>query len=160
VDDLERADDVPLRMDWSGRGLEGLLHVGDRGEHGIVDRDLFQGRAGQFRIFGGDDGDSLAGVAHHVAHQNRLILDIEPERFLAGHIGRGENRADAGFGGSGRDVQAHDPGMRMRTAQGRAPEHAVAAQVAGVLELALHLGDAVNSAHRLTDPTLTPDFDR
>src|SRR2546427_769016 len=88
-----------------------------------------------------------------------LVLHLEAERFLAGHIGRGENGTDAGFGGGGRDVEVHDPGMRIRAAEGRSPEHAVAAQVAGVLELAFHLGDAVNPAHRLADPALAPDFD-
>src|SRR5207237_10137554 len=99
------------------------------------------------------------GVAHHVARQDGLVLDVEAERFLAGHIGRGQHGADAGFGGSGRDVKAHDPGMWMRAAEGRAPEHAVAAQVAGVLELALHLGDAIDPAHGLADPALSTDLD-
>src|SRR5439155_4954286 len=159
MDDLECADDIPLRVDGRCRGLERLLHVGDRGQHRIVDRDLFQGRSGQLRILGGNDGHGLTGVAHDVTRQDRLVLDIEAERFLAGHIGRGENGADSGFGGGGRDVDAYDPGMWMRAAEGRSPKHAVAAQVAGVLELPFHLGDAVNPADRLADPALAPDFD-
>src|SRR5438105_322883 len=159
VDDLERAHDVSLRVDRRSGWLERLLHVGDRREHRVVHRDLFQGSPRQLCILGSDDGHRLAGVAYDVARQDGLVLDIEAERFLAGYVRRGQNGEDPGRRGGGGDVDRHDPGVRVGAAEGGPPEHAIAAQVAGVLELALHLGDAVDPAHRLTDPPFSTDLD-
>src|SRR5438067_5826437 len=44
-------------------------------------------------------------------------------------------------------------------AEGGLVQHAVAAQVAGVLELTLHLGDAVDPAYGLADPAFSTDLD-
>src|SRR2546428_13926881 len=47
--------------------------------------------------------------------------------------------------------------LGMRAAQRRAPQHPVAAEGAGLFELALHLGNAIDPPNRLTDAALAAD---
>src|SRR5712691_5677865 len=159
VDNRDRPHDVALRMDRWRRLFERLLHVRDRAQGLVTDGDLLQRGAGQLRIFGGDDRHGLAGVAHEIHGQHRLVLDIEPEGFLAWHIGVRQHGAHSRCLEGRRRVDRHDPGMGMWAAQCRAPQHPVAAEVAGVLELALHLGYAVHPSNRLTDAALAADVD-
>src|SRR6266550_2298405 len=159
VDDREGAHHVALGMHRRRAWLECPLHVRDRGEDLVVDRDLLQGGASQFRVFGGDDGHRLAGIANHVRRKHRLVLHVEAEGFLAGYVGVGQDGADARRRKRRRGVDRDDPRMRMWAAQGRAPEHPVAAEVAGVLELALHLGNTIHPTNRLTDAALPADVD-
>src|SRR4029077_193815 len=71
----------------------------------------------------------------------------------------GQHGVDARCLDRRRGVDRDDPGMRMRAAQGRAPEHPVAAEVAGVFELPLHFGDAVHASNRLANTALAADVD-
>jgi len=159
VDDGQRTHHVALRVDGGGRFFERLLHVGDRGHNLVVDGDLLDRGAGQFEILGGDDRHRLTLVADDVHRENRLVLHVEPEGLYAGHIGVSQHGPHAGRVRSGRGIDRHDLGMWMGTAQGRPPQHPIAMQVAGVLELTLHLGDAINALDRLANATLATDID-
>src|SRR6202165_2416621 len=159
VDDREGPHDIAVGMDGGRRRFERPLHVGDRGDDLVVDGDLLQRGPGQFRILRGDDRDGLAGVAHDIHGQHRLGPDVASEGLHARHIGVGQPGAHAWCLESGRRVDRNDPGMWMRAAQGRAPEHPVAAEVARVLELPLHLGDAVHPSDRLANAALSTDVD-
>ena len=112
----------------------------------IVDGDLLQRRPCHFRILGGDDGHRLTRIAHHIDRKHGLVLDVEPEGFLARHIGVRQNRLHAGSGRSGGSVDGRDPGVWMRATKRGPVEHPVPAQVARVLEITLHLGYAIDSA--------------
>src|SRR5438094_4151545 len=159
MDDREGAHDVALRMHRWRRRFERLLHVGHGGEDLVVDGDCLQRGARQLGVFGGDDGNRLAGIPNHIRSQHRLVLHIETKGFLAGHIGVGQDGADAWCHKRRRRVDRDDLCVGMRAAQRRAPQHPVAAEVAGVFELALHLGNTIHTPYRLTDAALPADVD-
>src|SRR5438067_2844417 len=159
MDDREGAHNVALRMDRWGRRVERLLHVGDGGQDLVVDGDRFERGARQLGVFCGHDGYRLAGIPNHINGQHWLVLYVETEGRLAGHVGVGQHGAHARCRKRRRCVDRDDPRMGMRAAQRRAPQHSVAAEVAGVLELALHLGNAIHPTNRLTDAALAADVD-
>src|SRR5947208_7242364 len=157
VDDLQGPDDVALGMHGWGIRLECSLHVGDGRQYLVVDINLLQRRPCQLRIFGGDDRHRLAGVAHRVDGEHWLVRDVEPEGFLARHIGVRQDGANPRRRDRGGNIDRHDARVGVRAAQCRSVQHPVAAEVAGVFELTPHLGHAIDPADGLADAALAAD---
>jgi hypothetical protein len=101
-------------------------------------------------MIGGDGGDRLADVAHHVGGEHRLVV-ADQAVLHAGHVVGGDHRFDAVDLPGGADVDGHDACVRVRRPQRGAPQAAVGGQVGGELEAALHLGDAVGTRRRRAD---------
>ena len=87
-------------------------------------------------MVGGDQRDRLALVADHVDREHRLVLVLEAVVLGAGHVVVGEYGEDTRRLQRLTDVDAQDPGRRMRAAQRDAPQHVVHPEVAGVGEVA------------------------
>ena len=138
-------------------GMERLLlgralHVDDRLEQLVLDLDGRRRPARLFRLLGRDERDGLAVVAHAVAREDGLVGELEPVRLRPRNIGVGEHGVHAWQADGLRDVERDDPRVRVRAADGLAPEHPGRLEVARVGELARHLGDAVVALGRLADP--------
>ncbi len=137
--------DVPdqVAVGVQGGGAEGLLGVGDRVEELVLDRDRGGGEPCGVGVVGGDGGDGLAVVAYDVVREHRPVGDPAAVRGGAGHVGVGDDGADAGHLGGGRGVDGEDPGVGVRGAQHGGPQEALGPQVGGVGEGALGLGAGV-----------------
>ena len=152
-DDALMADDVAGRVDRWMAAVDRPLGVGERSQHLVLDDDRLQCPPARLGVVGSDRGDRLADVAHDVAGEDRLIAADQSVRRLAGHIVGSDDRRDAVDAPRRRDVDAHDPRVRMRRAQCRAPQEPVCREVARERERALHLGDAVGTRRAVAQPT-------
>ena len=90
-----------------------------------VDVDRGERPPARLGVVGRDGRDRLADVAHEVVGEHRLVVGDQPVGRLAGHVGRREHGLHARDPPRRRHVEAHDAGVRVRRAQGRAPQHAV-----------------------------------
>jgi hypothetical protein len=150
--DLEVPDQVAAFVQPRRTGAQRRPRVGDRLEDVVAHRDLLRGPAGDLRVVGCYQGDWLALVADHAGGQHRLIGALEPADVSAGDILVGQHGVDAGGGQRRADLDASDPGVRMRAAQRDPPQHALHPQVAAVGELAGHLQRAVRPGRAGADP--------
>ncbi len=121
------------------RRVEGLLGIGQRLQHLVLDHDRGGRQPGGVGVVGGDGGDRLTVVADHLGGQDRTVGDHPAVRravrgaALAGRqVGGGDHGVHAGDGEGGRGVDRQDPGVRVRGAQHGAPEQALGPQVRGV----------------------------
>ena len=162
VADHDRAQDVRPRVVAEAvaggrvlvvdrRLLGGALHVGHRLERLVVDPHLLGGAARLLGVLGRDERDRLAEVAHLVDREHRLVGELEPVGLRAGHVGMREHGVDAGHRQRLGDVELDDPRVRVRAADGVAPEHPGRGEVARVRELAGHLRDRVGALDDLAD---------
>ncbi len=124
---------------------QGRLGVADRRQRLVVDDDRGRRGTGGLRVVGGDDRDRLALVADLAEREHGLVGVLEavgaPPRDVVGR----QNRAHAGHPQRGGDVDAADPGPRVRAAGGRAPEHVLVPEVGGERELSRDLRRAVRA---------------
>jgi hypothetical protein len=127
------------------RRVDGAVHVRDRLRRLVADLDERRRAACGLRMVGGDDRDRLALVADPVPRQHGLIGQLEPVGLDAWDVLVGEDGEHARDGERAREVDRVDARGRMRAAQGRAPQRAVAPQVRRVRELAARLERAVRS---------------
>ncbi len=102
-------------------------------------------------MLGGDDRDRLPEVAHALEGEHGLVGELEAVALLAGHVLVREHRVDAGHSGRTGRVDRGDERVRVRAANGVAPQHPRRVEVAGVGELAGHLGNGVDAADGLAD---------
>ena len=130
---------VQPRRAWLERGHG----IGDRLEHLVVHDDLARREPGHLGVVGGDQRDRLARVPHQVGGEHRLVGVLEPVGVLARNVIAGQDGIDAGRGQGLADRYRPDPGVRVRAAQRRAPDHVVHPQVAAVGELPGDLPPAV-----------------
>ena len=162
VADHDRAQDVRARVVAEAvaggrvlvvdrRLLGGALHVGHRLERLVLDPHLLGRPARLLGVLGGDERDRLAEVAHLVDREHRLVRELEPVGLRARHVGVREHGVDAGHRQRLGDVDLDDPRVRVRAADGVAPEHPGREQVARVGELAGHLRDSVDALDDLAD---------
>ncbi len=163
VPDDERPDDVrtwivaiavPLRRAVGVQlGAVGRpLHVGDRLERLVVDRDLLGRATCLLRMVGGDQRHRLAEVPDEVAREHRLVAELEAVALLAGNVSVGEDGVHAGHRNGLRDVEVADPGVCVRAPERMAEEHSRRREVARVRELPPRLRHAVGAGHDLADP--------
>ncbi len=131
--------------------LERALHVDDGLERLVLHDDRFECAPGLFGVLGRDDSDRLADVAHPVDRQHGLVGELEPVRLPTGDVRVRQDCVDAGLGERWRDVEGHDPRVRVRAAKRVAPEHPRRREVARVRELAPHLRDGVVAEQPLAD---------
>ncbi|CAM5682294.1 hypothetical protein SGRIM128S_04033 [Streptomyces griseomycini] len=124
-------------------GLEGLLGVGHRVEHLVLDDDGGGGHPRGVRVVGGDGGDGLAVVAHHLGGEDRPVGRAAAVQRGAGDVLVGDDRADAGHLARVGGVDGHDARVRVGRAQHGRPQQALGPQVGGVREGALGLGAGV-----------------
>ena len=162
VADDDRADDVRARvlavavavrpaLGWIGSHLGRALRVDDRLERLVVDADPLGGAARLLGMLGGDDRDRLAEVADALEGEHRLVAELEPVALLARDVLVREHGVDAGHAGRRGRVDRADERVRVRAADGVAPEHPGGEEVARVGELAGDLGDRVDAADGLAD---------
>ena len=133
------------------------LHVGDRLEHLVLDPDCGSRTARLLRLLGGDERDRLAVVADAVRGEHRLVCELEAVRLLARHVGVREHGVHTGHPQGGGDVELDDLRVRMRAANGDAPEHPGRVQVARVGEFAGHLRCRIVPCAAVAD-TRTPEL--
>ena len=103
-------------------------------------------------MIGSHDGYRLALVTHSVGGQNRLVGEGQTVGVLPGNVFCGEHGRHAGDRERFGDIDGQQAGVRMRRAQGPAPEHGVGVQVRGEGERPGDLGNAVGARRRLADP--------
>ena len=108
-----------------------LLGVDHRLEPFPHHRDGGTGVPGSAQRGRGDRGHRLAVEARHVSGEHRLVRDVEPVGRPPRHVPRREHRDHAGDVESRRQVERHEPGVRVRAAQHGAPEHVRLGQVTG-----------------------------
>ena len=126
------------------------LHVDDRLEQLVLDarprrRGACSGSSAATRR------DRLAVVADALGGEHRLVGELEPVGLLARDVGVREHGVDARHPHRLGDVELDDLRVRMRAADGDAPEHPGRVQVARVGELAGHLRRRVVPGGRLAD---------
>ena len=144
-------DVSPVMQLWSG-GIEGCSPgVGQRLQHLVVDSDQAQRSASYLRMVGRDECDRLTLVADDVDREDRAVLTFLAGVLLTGHVRMGEHRVDTGQRLRGGGVDASDPRVRVRTAQGRAPEHALTDEIGGVREVPAYLRLGVRAARTGAD---------
>ena len=102
-------------------------------------------------MVGGDGGDGSPTYRTNSLANTGWSLADQPVGRLAGHVVGGDDRVHPVDLPRRRHVDAHDPRVRVRRAQRRAPQQALGRQVAGEREPALHLG-----ARRRDGPALSP----
>jgi hypothetical protein len=103
------------------------------------------------RVLGSNERDRLAEVPHAVDREHRLVGELEPVRLRARHVGVREDRVHSLQRKRLRDVDLADPRVRVRAADGVAPEHPGREQVARVGELAGDLRHRVAAPDDLAD---------
>lgn len=129
-------------------GGEGLLRVGDRFQHLVLDGDGGGGQPGGVGVVGGDRGDRLAVVADQLGGEDGAVHDAASVGALAGYVLVGDDRAYARHLDGGRGVDRQDARVRVRGAEHGRPEQSLGPQVGGVREGALGLGAGVGRRQR------------
>ena len=102
-------------------------------------------------MIGGDERNRLAVVEDTVDREHGLVGELEPVVLLAGHVLVREHGVDARELDRLGDVDRRDARVRVRAADGVAPEHPRRDEIARERELALHLRDAVGPAEAVAD---------
>ena len=118
----------PLDVD---HGIEGL----------VLDADPLRRATRLLRIFGSDDGDRLAEVAHTVEGEHRLIGELEPVALLSRDVLVRQYCVHAGERQRVGEIELDDPRVRVRAPQRVPPEHPGGVEVTGVGELTGRLRD-------------------
>jgi hypothetical protein len=136
------------------RLLGRALHVDDGLEHFVLDPHGSRGAARLLGLLGRDERDRLSVVADALGGEHRLVGELEPVRLLAGDVGVREHGVDTGHPQRLGHVERDDPRVRVRAADGDAPEHPRRVQVAGVRELAGHLRRRVVTEAAVADARL------
>ena len=96
-------------------GLEGLLRVGDRVEHLVLDDDGGGGQPRGVRVVGGDGGDGLAVVAYDLGGEDRAVGDCRGRAAASPGTSSWVTTARTpGISRAWRGVDGHDAGVRVR----------------------------------------------
>ena len=135
-----------------GRPLgDPFLHVEDRRERLVVDRDEGGGLGGSLGRLGGDGGDRVADEADAVGREDRLVLQVDAgvEREVAPR----DDGADAGHPRRPLRPHVEDPRVRVGGPDDGDVEEARELQVGGVLRRPRHLLEAVDARDVLADGT-------
>jgi hypothetical protein len=125
--------------------VEGLLRIDERFQRLVLDPHRPSGEDRCGVVDGGDDRHRLAPEPGLAVGEHRLIADGLAAGALAGHVVDREDGVDAGHRQRRGRIDRHDPRLDMGATDGGSPQHVVGKGIAGELETALHLGDAVRS---------------
>jgi hypothetical protein len=153
VADVDVAQDVAELVHVRRIRSERILHVRERRQRLVLDRDELRGPSRLLERLGGDDGHGLAGVADDLVRQHGLVRELQSEGARRGKVGRCEDACHAGRAGGACRAHTANPGAGARAADGDAPEHVLRAQVAPVRVLPEHLRHAVDAARVRADAT-------
>ena len=115
------------------RVLQGLLNRHDGPQHVVFDLDVMQRRLGGFLIHCRHGCHRITHVAHLLWGEGVLILIHRHNAERGEQVSAGDHCQYTGQGGGFLRVNAHDVGVRMRTAQELAVEQAGQEQIIGVL---------------------------
>ena len=132
-------------------GLHGLQRIHRGGQDLVLDRDQVQGLLGNGQLVGRHRGHRLPHEHHAVDGEHgmrargRLLLELR-------HIRGGEHRAYAGKRFRPGDVDADDPGMRVRAPEELRVQQAAGLEIRHVLDAAGHLLGPVGPGTREADP--------
>ena len=129
----------------------GLLRVGERLQHLVLDLDGLHGPAGGLGVVSGDQRHRLAPVLDQLHGEDRLVRGLQAEGIETRDVVADEDGVDAGHGHGRADVEPGDARLRMGTPEGGAEEHAVHVEIARVEVGAVHLRDPIGSGGRLAD---------
>jgi hypothetical protein len=102
-------------------------------------------------VLGGDERDRLAEVAHPVDREHGLVRELEPVALGARDVGVRQQGVYARHRERLGNVDLENPRMRVRAADGVAPEHPCREEVARVRELARDLRNRVDAPDGLAD---------
>ncbi len=150
--ELQMAHEVARPVHGRRVVVHGPAGVGDGGQDLVVDPDARRRPARGLRVVSSDQRDRLPLVPHEFRGQHRLVGVLETEGVVAGDVVGGEHGGHPRHGERVGDVDAPDPRVRVRAAQGHAPHHVVVPQVAGVGELAGDLERPVGAQRTVADP--------
>ena len=146
------AQHVAVRVDRFPIPGDRLLGVDERGQHVVLHVDGGERPAARLRVVGRDGGDGLADVAHEPVGEHRLVLGDQPVGEASRHVGGGQHGVHAGDRQRRRDVDRHNPRVRVRGAEGGPPRRAVHRKVGGELERTVDLRHGVGAGRRIADP--------
>ena len=110
-------------MQQRGARLDRLLGIEHRRQRLVLDLDAHQRLFRHVRIRRCYDGHLVADEPHALAGQHGQVAQLAPHARVRRQVGRGEHRGHAGHRRRGARVDAHDPGVRVRTAQHLPPQH-------------------------------------
>ena len=150
--DLRVPHHIPARVQFRCLPRDGRFRVRHRLEDVVGDLDPLHRAAGRLGMVRGHQSDRLALVPHDVHGEHRLIRMLKAVAVDAGHVLVRQDRVNPLHGKGFGDVDAGDPGVRVRTAQGRAPQHVLVPQVRRVREFATHLDRAIGTPGTRPDP--------
>ncbi|GAA3303267.1 hypothetical protein GCM10020295_51400 [Streptomyces cinereospinus] len=94
--------------------LEGLLRVGHRVEHLVLDDDGRRRHPRGVRVVGGDGGDRFAVMAYQVGGEHRAVGLAASVQRGARHVLVGDDGPHAGHLARVGGVDGHDPRVRVR----------------------------------------------
>ena len=146
-------DHVPFLVQRRGVRLQRRDGIGDRCERLVPNGDRACRKAGLLGGLRRDYRDRFPDVANPAAREDGLVELHETEELARRQLCGGDDRLHAAHLLRGGGVDPGDARMRVRAPKRRAEQHALASEIAAVLELALHLGRAVRSLDRLADTT-------
>ena len=133
-DRLDVAVAAELGVDQRRIRLEGDHRVEHRCQDLVLDVDQLDGLGRDLRALGGDRGDRLAEVAHHVLGEDVLVDDVEAD--LVVELVAGEHGVHARKRLGPRGVDAQDAGAGVRAVLDLRVEHRRQQQVPGVERVA------------------------
>jgi len=129
VADLDVPEQVAVWMQARRARGKRLLGVDDRRQDLVLDMHLRRRAPRLLGMVRGDERHRLSPVAHEVMGQDRLVLELETVQILPRHILVCEHSSHAGHRARGSRINRQDPRIRVRTAHGGAPKHALHLQV-------------------------------
>jgi hypothetical protein len=132
--------------------LHRALGVDDGLERYVFDLDPICRATRLLGVLGCDERDGLAEVAHLLEREHRLVRELEPVALLPRDVLVREHGVHTRRRQRLAQVDLDDARVRVRAAQGVAPEHPGGVEVARVRELARRLGDPVDALDALADP--------
>ena len=130
------APDVAVQPRVGAARPEAVERIDDEGKRLEIHLDRFDGQCRGLFVDGRDGQDRLAGIERLVGQR---LLGAVQIRYLVG----GEDGSDAGNGERGAGVDAAHARVRHRAEQQFREEHAVGAEVLGVLRASGHLGEVI-----------------
>ena len=158
------ADGVGVLDDDGALGVVAAAHVelpvgGGRkrrvrqgGQRFPLDADERGGAAGGLARVGDDEGDGLAVEAGFVDDEDGLVGRDQAETGAAGDVGGGEDGVHPLECQCSAPRSGEQPGVRVRTTDGRGPQRVVGGDVTGVGELAADLGAAIGTGGAVAQP--------
>lgn len=142
---LAAAEEIPLRVLVDDRFRDDrLFGVKDRRQRVVADVDERGRGFGELPGFSRDGRDRIANETHRLVCQHGPVGEHLSETPLA-DLGRGQHRVHAGERARGRRIDRKNPGVRVRRAHERRPQHSLPVEIGGEGGAARDLLSAVDA---------------